>query len=527
MQDLNNIENTVADLTEVEAIFPSEQLLNRNILKEVVEAESLSSANRNFIGSNIVTGDDNTGLLNQDIDLDAGNLIQYSLLVNGGGSNNRAIVNRGDSGEGQQIVINTGAIRGTNIVTGSGNNNIGIDNYETSIATGEGRDRVLGIVSIEGDGNGNRSISNTFSTIDLEGNNDRIKGITSIAGNGDSNSGSTGGFFGYVLGNGNDKFDAILKITGDGDRNSGFSGGDGAIVGDAGNDTVKTTVSIGGDGNDNDGISLSEAGIILGDGSDRLNATVRIDGDGSNNSGIFLIFGSVSADSGNNLINSTVEIRGSGDYNRGLELDFFGDILGGTEADRLVSSVRVRSGSNNIGSYVGDFGNINLGDGNDRLISSTEIVGAGDNNSGIVLAAEQGSAGIDTGAGNDLIRSSVSVSNGINNYAIDNRQTIELGTGNDSIEAEAPDVFSGYTGGGTINLGAGDDLINGFGEQFIDGGEGFDVAQFGFKDFSVTLGSEPNSLEIVANDITMSFSGVEQFDFVVNSYSFDELAALV
>ena len=190
--------------------------------------------------------------------------------------------------------------------------------------------------------------------------------------------------------------------------------------------------------------------------------------------------------------------------------------------------MKVGSGSNNIGTLLGISANVSLEDGNDRLISSTEIAGSGDNNAGMALVSEQGDAFLDTGTGDDLVRASVSVASGTNNYAIDNQQTINLGAGDDRIETIAPDAFSGYTGAGTVNLGVGDDFIGGFGEQSVDGGDGIDVAQFGFEsDFTtVNLGSEPNSLELVANDTTMTLVNVERFNFVDRSYSFDELIAM-
>ena len=72
------------------------------------------------------------------------------------------------------------------------------------------------------------------------------------------------------------------------------------------------------------------------------------------------------------------------------------------------------------------------------------------------------------------------------------------------------------------------DFIGGFGEQFVDGGEGIDVAQFDFEsDFAiVNLGNEPNSLGLVVNDITMTLVNVEQFNFIDRAYSFNELTAI-
>ena len=82
----------------------------------------------------------------------------------------------------------------------------------------------------------------------------------------------------------------------------------------------------------------------------------------------------------------------------------------------------------------------------------------------------------------------------------------------------------------TINLGDGNNKINGFGNQhMVDGGTGTDIANFEFVfDESVTLGSnEPDSIDITANDATMSFTKVEEFVFDNGTFTFDELIDLV
>ena len=87
------------------------------------------------------------------------------------------------------------------------------------------------------------------------------------------------------------------------------------------------------------------------------------------------------------------------------------------------------------------------------------------------------------------------------------------------------DAFTGFTGDGDINLGEGNDRIIGFGDQTVFGGIGMDTAKFGFDlDNSITLESGAmNSIDITANGVTMSFTGVERFVFANDSYTLQKL----
>ena len=103
---------------------------------------------------------------------------------------------------------------------------------------------------------------------------------------------------------------------------------------------------------------------------------------------------------------------------------------------------------------------------------------------------------------------------------------IETGDGSDTVDA----FSGGFTGFGTINLGPGDDLMKGFGEQIVDGGDGYDTAALGFNydEERISLGSTADtSIDITFSGQTMSFDNVEGFDFNGQTLTFDQLKDVV
>jgi len=106
------------------------------------------------------------------------------------------------------------------------------------------------------------------------------------------------------------------------------------------------------------------------------------------------------------------------------------------------------------------------------------------------------------------------------------------GNGNDTVEALTPDGLIGsFTGGGTIDLGKGDDLIRGFGNQTVDGGKGFDTAELGinatFGTGAITLGMASGDIQIMFGGQTMTFANVERFNFNGTMFDLKTLQHLV
>ena len=191
-------------------------------------------------------------------------------------------------------------------------------------------------------------------------------------------------------------------------------------------------------------------------------------------------------------------------------------------------------GSSELGVGIKNFGTIQTVEGNDTITSNGGLAGIFNGRFGTITTGEDDDVitgsdaliGIEnlgmikTGGGNDIITGSGS------EYGIFNFGMIETGDGSDTVDA----FSGGFTGFGTINLGPGDDLIKGFGEQIVDGGDGYDTAALGFnydKD-RISLGSTADtSIDITFSGQTMSFDNVEGFDFNGQTLTFDQLKDVV
>ena len=167
------------------------------------------------------------------------------------------------------------------------------------------------------------------------------------------------------------------------------------------------------------------------------------------------------------------------------------------------------TGNGGIAGIVnGRFGTITTGEDDDDITGSDALIGI--ENLGLIK----------TGDGRDIITGSGSKS-GISNFG-----TIETGDGSDTIDA----FSGGFTGFGTINLGPDDDLIKGFGEQIVDGGDGYDTAALGFDydEDRISLGSTADtSIDITFSGQTMSFDNVEGFDFNGQTFTLEQLQDVV
>ena len=189
------------------------------------------------------------------------------------------------------------------------------------------------------------------------------------------------------------------------------------------------------------------------------------------------------------------------------------------------------SGSTIEGSAILNYGVISTGKGNDDVRGSAKergILNWGVINTGKGDDSVSGTAfgnGIEnwgliqTGKGDD----SISVS-GIN---LNNNGTIDMGSGHDLIQP------SGLTGEGFITLGTGNDLIEGirregFVNQIVDGGKGFDTVQFnlGVDEVQVSTIADNSLVLDYSENLTerkITFTNVESFEFRDVSLSFDEL----
>ena len=98
-----------------------------------------------------------------------------------------------------------------------------------------------------------------------------------------------------------------------------------------------------------------------------------------------------------------------------------------------------------------------------------------------------------------------------------NDGTINLGDGNDSITA-----INGFSGSGYVLLGAGNDVVSGFGTGYFVGGDGVDTLKL--SSGSYTLGSttvnNENFVTVTQGATTMNVFGFTNLIVGNQSYSF-------
>ena len=99
------------------------------------------------------------------------------------------------------------------------------------------------------------------------------------------------------------------------------------------------------------------------------------------------------------------------------------------------------------------------------------------------LIGIENSGKIDMGDGNDVITSTTRTVPGGDTDALINHKTINMGAGDDLIDASA----GGVGGNGKIKMGKGDDEFAGFGDmKLVDGGKGVDKLRLDMGVYSVT-----------------------------------------
>ncbi|MBD2335394.1 hypothetical protein H6G64_00105 [Calothrix sp. FACHB-156] len=134
--------------------------------------------------------------------------------------------------------------------------------------------------------------------------------------------------------------------------------------------------------------------------------------------------------------------------------------------------------------------------------------------SDLAIAINNNKGYIHTGMGNDTINAQAT---GSESYGIFGG-TIDTGNGADEI------IASSFGGGVNIDMGDGEDFVQGFGNARVDGGKGcdtFDLGAYNREDFQISFGvNSVNNIVIFQLDkITMITTGFEQFNFANNSVS--------
>lgn len=275
-----------------------------------------------------------------------------------------------------------------------------------------------------------------------------------------------------------------------------------------------------------------EAGILkTEDGNDVLVGTARNSrrAIGIHNRGI------IDTGKGKDFIsgNATPREAIAGNINYGIINDSLSTISTGEGNDSIFGRAKAR-----VSRGIANYSDISTGEGDDSIIGIAEAKSNG--GVGGRIGIRQTNLGtIDMGDGEDLIRGegrTLGIENpGSINIGIENGGVINMGKGNDTVDALTGGFSRSGISVGTVNLGKGEDLILGYGEQIVDGGEGYDTAMMGINKgdagifISGASGStvdlpdvafsgnseEPFKVEIG----TMTFINVEQFifnDFVIS-----------
>ena len=252
-------------------------------------------------------------------------------------------------------------------------------------------------------------------------------------------------------------------------------------------------------GNGGDGIR-NRGTILTGNGSD---AAIGINpefgplirgqgGNGANGTSSSLRNGSDGGDGGagiRNLGTGTIKTANGGDLLLGI---------GGNGGDGGNGYVGDSSGSNRNGGNGGDGGDgihndtggkIETGNGDDAIIGIGGSAGAGG------AAGNNGSSG----------------AAGRQGFGIYNSGTIDMGRGDDVIDASR----GGFGGSGTVKMGLGNDVVKGFGSGTFFADKGFDQLIFNSGTYNVAAGSSTGSFNITNGAIpgvTMVVSGFESLN---------------
>lgn len=160
-------------------------------------------------------------------------------------------------------------------------------------------------------------------------------------------------------------------------------------------------------------------------------------------------------------------------------------------------------------------GDIGLGRGSDTINANADAT-----DKAIGIKNNQGT--IKTGKGDDTIEANAT---GLDSFGIFGG-TIHTGDGKDKVDA------SSFGGGVNIRMGDGKDFVEGFGDAIVNGGNGFDtfsLDSFKIEDFNISLGANNNKVLFELDDIIMTTTKFEQFNFDNGSLTltYEELATTV
>jgi len=248
-----------------------------------------------------------------------------------------------------------------------------------------------------------------------------------------------------------------------------------------------------------------------------------------------LLFNILSLGKGNDRLigSASTSVGAVGVY--GIDLELSGGIEAGSGNDEIEG---VAHSSSELSDFVAGIiinentsgATIDTGAGNDRVTGLASGSSALAMN-GIWLLGP--SAAINTGDGNDII---IGISNAVGDpsnhpggIVLVETARIETGAGNDKVIARATlngSTVNGFVGTGLIDLGAGNDTMEGFGGITAKGGSGqdvWDLSAYNKSDFVITK-TGPDAASFTYSGVTAYIEGFEKFVFADGSFRFADIA---
>ena len=179
------------------------------------------------------------------------------------------------------------------------------------------------------------------------------------------------------------------------------------------------------------------------------------------------------------------------------------------------------SATSSAGSFAGVYGSAYVNASADNQALAETVAKASALAIDKAIAIDNSKGWIDTGDGNDKI---IAKATGLESYGIFGGD-VDTGKGSDRI------IASSFGGGVNIDLGEGNDFVQGFGDAEIDGGQGndtLDLSSYNQDNFKISFGgffswNFNNSVSFRLDGVTLTTTGFEQFNFANGSYSFDQL----
>lgn len=149
---------------------------------------------------------------------------------------------------------------------------------------------------------------------------------------------------------------------------------------------------------------------------------------------------------------------------------------------------------------------------------------------GILLSGENSS--IKTNEGNDTVTGIANATGDAPFYLfgiiLNSTTKIETGTGNDKVIARATlngATVNGFRGKGSVDLGADNDVLEGFGDILAKGGTGkdtWDLSTYNKSDFEIEK-SGANGATVTKSGVTATLDGFETFIFADGTFNYASL----